>query len=136
MAKESDKTTDKPMVNGTDRKLTAMERAVLHAMGENKVLGNAEDPAKQRYPNLWEWMSVVYVGRDRIKTPASLSIRLGPEGVLATLTDRDLAVSVDAVSPTLEGILAAIEKQLADNPASIKSWGKKEANMRKRKASS
>lgn len=106
------------------------------AMGDNKVMGHADDPAASKYPNLWEWLSKVYVGRDKLKTPASLSIRLGPDGALATLTDRDLGYSVEATSPTLEGLLAAIEAQLRDNPASLKSWGKKEAVLRKRKSGS
>lgn len=136
MAKEADKTTDKPVVNGTDRKMSSMERAVLHAMGENKTMGNQEDPAKERYPELWAWISTVHVGRDKLKTPASISVRLGPEGVLITLTDRDLAVSIDATCPTLDGVYAALESALASKNPAIKTWGKKEANLRKRKSSS
>lgn len=108
----------------------------MMAMGENKVMGHQDDPAANKYPNLWEWLSKVYVGRDKLKTPASLSIRLGPEGALATLTDRDLGYSVEATSPSLEGLFAAIEKQLSDNPAALKQWGKKESNLRKRKSGS
>lgn len=136
MAKEADKTTDKPVVNGTAKPLSSMERAILMAMGENKVMGHVDDDAATKYPMLWEWLSKVYVGRDKLKTPASLSIRLGPDGALATLTDRDLGYSVEATSKTLEGLFDAIERQLRDNPSSLKAWGKKEANLRKRKSSS
>jgi len=136
MAKEADKTTDKPMVNGTDRKMTSMERAILVAMGENKVMGNADDPAAKKYPELWGWLSTVHVGPNKIKTPANITVRLGPEGVLVTLTDRDLAVSVDAATATLDDVFAALERQLTSGVPCVKNWGKKEANLRKRKSSS
>lgn len=135
MAKEADKTTDKPMVNGTDRKLSSMERAVLSAMGDSKVMGNADDPARTKYPQLWEWLSTVHVGRDKLKTPASMSIRLGPEGVLVTLTDRDLAVGIDASCATLADVFEALEKALSGPTPPIKTWGKKEPQLRKRKSS-
>jgi hypothetical protein len=136
MPREADKTTDTPIPQDRDRKLSSMERAVLHAMGENKVLGNADDPAKATYPELWAWMSTVHVGRDRIKTPASLSIRLGPEGVLVSLTDRDLGVGLEVSCASLEMAFAAIEIALQGPNPPIKSWGKKEPNLRKRKNSS
>lgn len=118
----------------TSARVSALDRLTMEAMGEGKVLGNEEDPARSRTPELWRWLSTVYVGRDYIKAPATLSIRLGVGGVLVSLIDRDLSASIDATCGCLEGALDAIESALtSDNPA-LKSWGRKEPHLRKRRA--
>lgn len=113
--------------------VSAFDRAVQSAIGDDRPLGNPADPARERYPELWRWLSTVYVGKDRLKQPATLTIRLGPGGVLASLTDRDLCITVEVSVPELADTLAQVEAQLtAGNPV-IRSWGNKEPQLRKRR---
>lgn len=131
MAKASDAGS-----NGAERKLSSLDRALLQAAGEGQKFGREDDPARERFPNLWQWLTTVYVGRDNLKQPATLTVRAGPEGFIATLTDRDLAVAVDASSPQLQGLFAEIERLLASETPPIRTWGKREPNLRRRKAGS
>jgi len=125
-----------PSDNGRDRKLSALDRALLQAVGEGQHFGRKDDPAREKFPNLWAWLTTIYVGRDHLKQPATLTVRLGPEGVIASLTDRDLCVSLDASSGTLEGIFAEVERLLSSDTPPIRVWGKKEPQLRKRKSGS
>jgi len=115
-----------------DRKLSAMDRVILQAMGEDRHVGKEDDPAKQQWPQLWEWLSTIYVGRDKIKQPAVLTITLGPEGVLCRLTDRDLAVSVNVSTAHLADVFPAIEAVLNAPDIPVQSWGKREPKLRTR----
>jgi hypothetical protein len=118
-----------------EKQLSALERVIAQAIGDHRSLGGADDPAREKYPQLWAWLSTVYVGRDSVKNPAYLSVRLGPEGVLASLVDRDLSVAVEITASRLEDVLGALESALTGPAPPIKSWGRKEPHLRKRKAS-
>lgn len=118
-----------------DRKqLSALDRVLMHAMGEGRTVGLEDDPARERWPVLWEWLATIYVGKDYIKTPAVLTIRLGPEGVIATLTDRDLGVSAEITVPHLEDVLDGVNNAVSGPNPPIKTWGKKEPKLRKRQS--
>jgi hypothetical protein len=119
-----------------DKKLSALERLVQEAMGEGKSFGNGDDPAKGKWPELWRWLSTCYIGRDHVKQPATLSIRLGPEGVLVSLFDRDLAVSIDVTAGSLEDSFQALENALTGPHPPVKSFGRREPRVRKRRPSS
>lgn len=119
----------------SDRKPSALDRLVQEAMGSNKVFGHPDDGAKASFPELWRWLTTCYLGRDHIKQPATLSIRLGPEGVLASLIDRDLCVSIDVSCSFLADVLPTLESALTGPNPPIKSWGKREPHLRRRKAS-
>lgn len=113
---------------------SALDRLTQEAMGQGKVLGSQDDPARERTPELWAWLSTVYIGRDHIKQPATLSIRLGVGGVLVSLVDRDLCASIDATCGSLEGAFDAIEAALTSDTPALKSWGRREPHLRKRRA--
>jgi hypothetical protein len=118
---------------GSEPQLSHLDRLVQQAMGADRKLGSEDDPARKKFPALWEWLSRIYVGRDNIKQPAVLSIRLGPQGVLVTLTDRDLSVSFDMSCAHLQDTFAAMEAAIvAPNPP-MRNWGKREPSVRKRK---
>jgi len=117
-----------------ERKLSSFDRIVEMAMGNNKVLGCEDDPARLAFPNVWEWLSTVYLGKDHVKTPSTITLQLGPEGVLVRLTDRDLASSVDASCRHLQDMLQALETVLTTPGAPIRNWGRKEPQLRKRKS--
>lgn len=119
-----------PSANG--KRLSALDRAVLSAMGDGRSVGADDDPARSAYPLLWEWLSKIYIGSDRVRTPASLTIQLGPGGVLISLSDRDLGVSCGSVCEHLDEALKAMEASLASAVPPIRSWGKKEPRLRKR----
>jgi hypothetical protein len=116
-----------------ERKLSAFEKAVSQAIGDGRTLGNQEDPARERYPQLWGWLTSVYVGRDSIKNPAYLNLRMGVDGVLVSLIDRDLCTTVEISCASLEEALPALEAALANGHAPLKSWGRKEPHLRKRR---
>jgi len=116
----------------SDKKPTALQRAIESAMGEGRSVGADDDPAKTKYPELWQWLSNIYVRTDRLRTPATVSVTLGPSGALVTVSDRDLAVSCSAACEHLDDVFAALEKALTSDVQNIRSWGKKEPKLRKR----
>jgi len=116
-----------------DRKLSALDRLVLQAMGDDRTFGLADDPAKETLPELWACLSTIYIGRDSIKQPAVLSCQLVPGGVQMRITDRDLKMGLGVIVPHLDQCLPSLEAVLAsDNPPWV-SWGKGEPELRKRK---
>ncbi len=117
----------------SERQLSALEKAVAQAIGDSRALGNPSDPAIAKYPQLWAWLSTVYVGRDCIKSPAYLTIRLGVDGVVISLVDRDLCTTVEVSAGCLEDALPAIETALCSTNPPLKSWGRKEPRLRKRR---
>lgn len=131
MAKRDSSDEPRPEDNG--RPMSALDRQIQQALGEGKVLGNDDDPAREKLPALWDWLSRVYVGHGHVKQPAVVTIRLAHGGVMATVTDRDLCVSVDVATPYLTDILAAMDRALANPSTPLRTWGKKEPNLRKRK---
>lgn len=120
------------MAKDKEPKLSALDRAIQSAIGEGRVLGREDDPARTKYPALWEWLSRVYIGIDRVRTPATVTITLGPEGVLVQVTDRDLSVSCGASCPHLDDALTALESSLTSAVPPVRSWGRKEPKLRKR----
>lgn len=123
---------DDPTALPSDRKLSALDRAVQTAMGEGRAVGNDEDPARKKYPALWEWLSRIYIGIGHVRQPATVSVTLGPCGVLVSVSDKDLGVSCGAVCPNLDEAFQALEDALSAEVAPIRSWGKKEPRLRKR----
>jgi hypothetical protein len=117
-----------------ERKLSSFDRIVEMAMGNNKVLGCEDDPARLAFPALWEWLSTVYVGKDHVKAPATITIQLGPEGVLVRLADRDLASAVDGSCRHLSEVFQTLETTLTTPGSPMRSWGRKEPQLRKRKS--
>jgi len=115
------------------KQLSALERAVMQCMGDGREVGRADDPARDRWPVLWEWLTSLYVGKDYLKSPAVISIRCGPEGVLASLVDRDLQLSTEVSVPTLEGVFEALNSELSKETPNLKFWGKGEPHLRKRR---
>jgi hypothetical protein len=117
-----------------ERPLSALERQLAQALGDGREFGHPEDPARMEFPLLWEWLSRAYVGREHLKQPAVILLRLGPDGALATLSDRDLACSLDVGSQSLLDLFRALETALARPDCPIKVWGKKEPQLKKRKS--
>jgi len=121
------------MAREKPEKVSPLDRAIQQAMGEGRVVGDPDDPAKDRWPELWRWLTTIYVGRDDMKQPPSISIRAAPGGVVISLTDRDLGITVDAATAHLEDALDALEASLNSATPSMRAWSNKEPTLRKRK---
>lgn len=114
-------------------KLSSLDRAILQAMGEGRVFGNQNDPAHEIFPELWGWLTRCYVGKDKIKQPATLSVSAVAGGFNVRISDRDLGVGVQVIVTELQQCFAALEQALADPSHPFQNWGKKEPHLRKRK---
>jgi len=121
------------MAKEKEQRLSPLDRAIQQAMGEGRVVGNPEDPAKDRWPELWRWLTTIYVGRDEMKQPPSISIKAAPGGVVISLTDRDLGITVDAFVAHLEDAIDALEASLNSETPTMRAWSNKEPTLRKRR---
>jgi len=115
------------------KELTHLERLIGQAIGQERALGREDDPAREKYPHLWEWLTTIYVGQDYIKSPATIRIAMGPDGPLITLSDADLAIGMDTHCASLEGILDHLEAELGQPAPPFKPYNKKQPTLRKRK---
>jgi len=114
------------------KELTPLERLLAQAVGNGVSLGHASDPAKASLPNVWEWLSTTDAGDEFLKDPCSIRIALVPGGVQGSLTDSSLGVTVDATSETLEGLFAALERNLQSAHPTIRTWRKGDLQLRKK----
>jgi hypothetical protein len=119
-----------------EKKLSSLDRVILQAMGENRTVGRSDDPAVQRWPELWTWLSTIYIGSEKMKKPSVLSITLQPDGVLARIVDNDLCCSVQVNCMHLDGIFDRLEEALNRPDLPVSTWGKKEPELRTRKRKS
>jgi len=118
--------------NVKEVKVSALDRCIQTAIGDGRTVGDDDDPARTKFPNVWEWMSKIYIGVDRMRQPATISITLGPTGVLVSINDRDLASNCSAACLHLEDAFIALERALSAPVAQIRSYGRKEPKLRKR----
>lgn len=115
------------------KKVSTLDKLVQTALGQNRQLGSDEDPAREAYPLLWDFLSRTDAGKDYIIAPGKLTLTLGPEGVIASLSHQDLKVSMDVGCKFLGEALAALEADLQAGAKSLRQWGGKQPNLRKRK---
>jgi len=114
-------------------RVSSFQRALEQAMGEGREVGNPDDPSNERFPALVQWLTTIYVNRDEMKQPATLTIKATPGGYIVSVNDRDLAIGVDAFINDLSTCLEAIESALNDPNASTRAYANKEPILRKRK---
>jgi len=115
-----------------ERVLSPYERAIQMAQGEGREVGLPDDPWASEYPNVWEAMTKLYIRTEFIKDPATLTFKAGPGGVVVTLNDRALRMSLECITPhTMEG-LKRLEDSLASGRAAWKMSGKGEPQLKKR----
>jgi len=120
---------------GKEKPLNSIQRAVQQALGDGRIFGHPEDPARDKWPELWAWLSSTDAGRDHVKQPATIKISLAVDGVHASLTDRDLACSIPVAVDWIEGVFDALEQALNRPNPPMQTWGRKEPNLRKRRKS-
>jgi len=114
-------------------KQSFLDRLIQQTIGDSRTLGRSDDPARDSLPNLWDWLTRTDAGRDHVKDPATLIVRVGPEGILASLNDRGLGYALDVSCPHLEDVLRTVEAALAAPNPSVRQVGKGEPKVRKRK---
>lgn len=115
-------------------KVGFLDRLIQQTIADKRSLGKEDDPARERWPNLWEWLTKTTAGSNHVKDPATLTIRVGPEGALASLNDRSLGYALDVACPHLVDVLDAVERELASPDPAIRVLGKGEPKVRKRKS--
>ena len=116
-----------------DKTLSSLERVIQQAMGENRTVGRSDDPAVERWPELWKWLSTIYVGREKMKQSASLTITLQPDGCSAKIVDKDMGCTVNVSCAHLVNILEECEAALNRPDLPVTIWGKKEPALRTRR---
>lgn len=117
-----------------ERRQSFLDRAIEQAIGDNVQLGRQDDPARELYPELWAWLSTTEVPGNRVKEPATLTIRLGPEGALVSLNDRALGYSVDVACQNLQDALPTLEKALTSDSTLVRRNTSRDPKVRKRKS--
>jgi len=132
MASKDDRLKDVGALRPNERKLTLFERAQAEALGKSIPLGRQDDPAKEKWPEMWKWLTETDVEGNRMKEPATLIIRVTPEGISATLNDRAFGWAFDANSDFLESIFTEMEKSCND-PTKARKSHNRDPKVRKRK---
>lgn len=117
-----------------DRKLSALDRMLLQALGDGRTVGLPDDPASKLFPETWRWLTQTEGGKDHILQPAVITLQLGPAGALVTLTHRDLKTTLSVSCPHLGQALEALEMALTGPNPPIRTWGKDpQVHLRKRR---
>lgn len=120
--------------NDRPRKPSPLQRAIDAAIGEGRTVGREDDPARERYPRIWEWLTLTTDPDNRyIISPGTISISLGPEGVNISCTLRDLKYSCTAGALSLLDALDALEEAMGREGPHLRTWGKDEPHLRKRR---
>lgn len=120
--------------SGPDRKPSALDRAIAAAIGEGRTVGREDDPAKAKWPRLWQWLTLTTDPSGRyVISPGVISISLGPEGVNISVTLRDLKYSCTAGCLHLADALQTLEEALGVDGPHLRTWGKDEPVLRKRR---
>lgn len=122
------------MSSDNPKRTNFLDRLIQQTVADQRQLGRGDDPAKEKLPNLWQWLTTTDAGVKHVKDPATLTIRIGPEGALASLADRSLGYALDVACPSLLDVLAAVEAALAGPSPSIRTIGKGEPKVRKRRS--
>ncbi len=117
--------------------ISKLDMMIQQATSGGTTLGREDDPAKERCPVIWEWLTRtecgVKDGYQIVKTPATIRITAAPEGWIITITDVDMAKSMDAVTGHLDGFLDALEAAITSAVSPIKRFGRKDPSPRRRK---
>jgi hypothetical protein len=121
--------------DGGDRKKpSALERAIQAAIGDERTVGREDDPAKEKYPRIWEWLTLTTDASKRyLISPGVITITLGPEGVNVSCTLRDLKYSCTSGCLHLQDALDALELAMGTDGPHLRTWGKDEPHLRKRR---
>jgi len=132
MASKDDRLKDDGVLKPNERRLSLFQRAQEEALGKSIPLGRQDDPARKLYPEMWHWLTQTDVEGNRLKEPASIILRITPEGWAITLNDRAFGYAWDANSEFLESVFANLEIALND-PTRARKTHNKDPKVRKRK---
>lgn len=92
--------------------LAALRERLLR--GAESPLGLEGDPARQRWPGLWQLLTARKGVEGKKKQPATVRIEAISQGFRGHLSDISLSVATSADSETLEGLWDALEAKVRD----------------------
>lgn len=98
--------------NATPGGLSAIERLEEQLLASTEPYGLVQDPARRRWPNLWEHLTVHTTSTGRSKQVCTLSILAVPTGFQATLRDMTYSATLTVECEALEGVYAALEAEI------------------------
>ncbi len=120
-----------------ERRLSAFDRVLEQALGDGRKVGLETDPAREAFPTLWRWLTQTDGGVYYVVQPAVVSLQLGPEGTLVSMTHRDFKVTCSVACPHLGDWALALETALSAVNPPLRTWGKDpQVRLRKRKPKS
>lgn len=112
--------------------LSPLQRLIKEAVGGVQLLGDDDDPVRAACPLLWQWLTSTDAGPDHVKDPAKLTLTCVPGGVMVSLIDASLAVSMDVSCKMLGDTFAALEEALRAPNVPLRVWAGKKPNVRRR----
>ena len=119
-----------------DKVLSLFERATQIAIGQNMKFGAEDDPLREPFPELWEWLTRTELGGGKVKAPARVTIQLTPGGVAVALMDAGLACSMDVACQYTTDWAEALSIALKSPNPPMRFWDGKEPRVRNRRKES
>jgi hypothetical protein len=133
MADELSKEEKKQAMPRKEKKLGFLDRMIMIAQGENLPLGCKDDPAQEQFPELWRCLTETDAGKENVKEPGTLTIRMGPDGALVSLNDRSLNFTADASCKRLGDVFEAIESALNGESGQLRTNNRRAIKVRPKK---
>jgi hypothetical protein len=96
--------------------LKALEER-CHVGAGREPFGLAHDPARGRYPGIWELCTVRQTQTGKTKQPATIKIVAYDAGWIAVLTDLTLSYALEARAECLDDVLRQLELRIGDRSA-------------------
>lgn len=81
-------------------------------LADERNLGGSDDPARQRFPAVWQALTQRIGSTGRTKQPCSIKIEATSTGFRAVVTDLTLSIGLPVEFDRLESFLGAVEKAL------------------------
>lgn len=113
--------------------VTAIDKLIQKAMANDEDIGNPDDGSLGTWPMVLSWLCKVDCGKGMVKEPAKLSIKAVPGGYVGTLSDNTLKVAIDAFAQDLAGVFDALESALSQAVPNIRTFGRGEPMLKKRR---
>jgi len=118
---------------GKEKHMTAFDRLIQETIANDRHVGHPEDPARERWPTLWDYLTRTDCGKDHVMKPGRLSVSLCPAGVSVGLILGDLGYTLSVVVPHLSDVLDSLESVLSGPNPPWQQMSRGEPKVRKRK---
>ena len=105
---------------------------MLTSRRTNDLYPPSDDDIKDKYPNLWEFMTHTYIDEETYKDPAKLNVSMGVGCFTVELIDSALGFMVNTTTERLDGVLDAMEQALTSPNPPIKYFKDSQIKVKKR----